>query len=81
MVLFGSIGIAGDAIVYDARALHRGRGYKSGISDRPVLIIRWDAHDTPPPGTGFIGTQSAILSGIGLVSIQNLKEKLGIQNS
>jgi len=62
---------AGDAILYDARILHRGRGYTSSAlhmkkmknnssveddNDRPVLVLRWDAVDTPPPGGGIILT-------------------------
>lgn len=54
----------GDAILYDARVIHRGRGYNENdhsynnkkAEDRPVLIIRWDALSTPPPGAGFIMT-------------------------
>lgn len=57
---------AGDTILYDARILHRGRGYDctkkakgdtSGCDkDRPVLVLRCDATLTPPPGTGIITT-------------------------
>lgn len=51
---------AGDAILYDARIFHRGRGNTSleavGNVDRPVLVLRWDASNTPPPGAGLIGT-------------------------
>jgi hypothetical protein len=85
---------AGDAILYDARCLHRGRGNNSihqhhhflhGISsshsfnndtideedhdhdhhdmDRPVLVLRWDADLTPPPGGGLIPTALARYGG------------------
>ncbi len=60
-VLLGCI-CAGDAILYDARVIHRGRGYghdkneSDCASDRPVLVLRWDAVSTPPPGAGFIVT-------------------------
>ena len=55
---------AGDAIVYDARALHWGRGYGRSDNDdgsaafgsRPVLVLRWDAHTAPAPGGGLIQT-------------------------
>lgn len=56
---------AGDTILYDARIFHRGRGnntqdfsdVKEGeITDRPVLVLRWDATRTPPPGAGLIVT-------------------------
>mmetsp|Transcript_21809 Transcript_21809/g.28205 ORF Transcript_21809/g.28205 Transcript_21809/m.28205 type:complete len:241 (-) Transcript_21809:150-872(-) len=79
---------AGDAILYDSRLLHRGRGYSNnnqepsaievnssdGSSDsngmvgndvknsqemmdrRPVLALRWDAVETPPPGGGILVT-------------------------
>ena len=54
----GAYVYAGDAILYDARVLHRGRGYTAQeyIGDRPVLVIRWDADLTPPPGVGMIRT-------------------------
>jgi len=57
---------AGDTILYDARTFHRGRGNDGGHdtpefegegkNDRPVLVIRWDAARTPPPGAGLIVT-------------------------
>jgi hypothetical protein len=59
LTLLGCID-AGDAILYDARIFHRGRGNTSleavGNVDRPVLVLRWDASNTPPPGAGLIGT-------------------------
>jgi hypothetical protein len=62
--------VAGDAILCDARVLHRGRGFgKVGDVDkdmkdcttrdtrnRPVLVLRWDALSTPPPGAASIVT-------------------------
>jgi hypothetical protein len=62
MPLLGCID-AGDAIIYDARIFHRGRGYteeKEGkiFVDRPVLVLRWDASNTPPPGAGLIVTSA-----------------------
>jgi hypothetical protein len=66
-ILLASIKM-GDAILYDSRCLHRGRGYgrnkrdkdEDGVvrqfDDRPVLVLRWDAKQTPAPGTGLIGT-------------------------
>jgi len=57
---------AGDAILYDARIFHRGRGYrKSSESDqnRPVLVLRWDAANTPPPGAGLIKTTANTYTG------------------
>jgi ectoine hydroxylase-related dioxygenase (phytanoyl-CoA dioxygenase family) len=43
---------AGDAVLYDARIFHRGRGNTSFVqdydNDRPVLVLRWDASRTPP---------------------------------
>mmetsp|Transcript_2983 Transcript_2983/g.6485 ORF Transcript_2983/g.6485 Transcript_2983/m.6485 type:complete len:376 (+) Transcript_2983:107-1234(+) len=53
---------AGDTLLYDARTFHRGRGNNIGSKgegndvDRPVLVIRWDAARTPPPGAGLIVT-------------------------
>ena len=67
-ILLGTIG-QGDAIVYDSRIIHRGRGYGhsnddiKSFQDRPVLVIRWDAKATPAPGTGLVGTQIAKLEG------------------
>ena len=73
LVLLGCID-AGDALLYDARIFHRGRGYENAKSldgeegttngkndvdvlvDRPVLVLRWDAANTPPPGAGIIVT-------------------------
>jgi len=60
-VLLGCL-TAGDAILYDARMIHRGRGYAlfgdkgEEHLERPVLILRWDSLSTPPPGTGLIVT-------------------------
>lgn len=50
----------GDALLYDSRLLHRGRGFDAGVAevDRPVLILRWDAAMTPPPGGGLITTSA-----------------------
>lgn len=71
-ILLASIGM-GDAICYDSRLLHRGRGYKKNVTNndssirdrrrRPVLVIRWDAVDTPAPGTRMIGTQMNKIEG------------------
>jgi ectoine hydroxylase-related dioxygenase (phytanoyl-CoA dioxygenase family) len=53
---------AGDTILYDARIFHRGRGnisLEAEVSvDRPVLVLRWDARNTPPPGAGLIATSA-----------------------
>ena len=60
----------GDAIMYDSRCLHRGRGYGKSdggndqvatnfFGDRPVLVIRFDAKATPAPGTGLVGNTLA----------------------
>jgi Phytanoyl-CoA dioxygenase (PhyH) len=58
---------AGDAILYDSRCLHRGRSNDNGDSavytDRPVLVLRWDADLTPPPGGGMIPTAIARYGG------------------
>ena len=53
--LLGSLLEAGDALVYDARVLHRGRGFAIG-ERRPVLVIRWDSDRSPAPGVGALGT-------------------------
>jgi ectoine hydroxylase-related dioxygenase (phytanoyl-CoA dioxygenase family) len=31
---------AGDALIYDARTIHRGKGFESG-PNRPTLVLRW----------------------------------------
>ncbi|KAL7548028.1 hypothetical protein ACHAWF_011364 [Thalassiosira exigua] len=65
---------AGDAILYDARIFHRGRGNnidnalnlnldEESTNDRPVLVLRWDAANTPPPGAGIIVTTANIYAG------------------
>ncbi|KAL7434999.1 hypothetical protein ACHAXH_006829 [Discostella pseudostelligera] len=70
LLLLGCVD-AGDALLYDARIFHRGRGHYNNsihsdkinddrendvIIDRPVLVLRWDAANTPPPGAGIIVT-------------------------
>jgi hypothetical protein len=62
MPLLGCID-AGDAMIYDARIFHRGRGYPKSEEegknvDRPVMVLRWDASNTPPPGAGLIVTSA-----------------------
>jgi ectoine hydroxylase-related dioxygenase (phytanoyl-CoA dioxygenase family) len=72
---------AGDAIFYDSRILHRGRGFGStaptGSNDddtsRPVLVLRWDALITPPPGTSMVGTFLNGRQGILLSTILYIK--------
>jgi Phytanoyl-CoA dioxygenase (PhyH) len=60
---------AGDAILYDSRCLHRGRANDDDCDsaavciDRPVLVLRWDADLTPPPGGGMIPTAMARYGG------------------
>jgi len=70
---------AGDAILYDARIFHRGRGYrksnrKSG-EDRPVLVLRWDAAKTPPPGSGLIKTTASTYIGCFLYAALSAVQK------
>jgi hypothetical protein len=48
---------AGDALVYDARTIHRGRGFSlEGGGERPTLVLRWDDPETPAPGQRLVGT-------------------------
>jgi len=62
-VLLGCLD-AGDSILYDARVLHRGRGNNcTDERDRPVLVLRWDASRTPPPGCGLIVTTANVYLG------------------
>lgn len=45
----------GAAVVFDSRLLHRGMGNTSSET-RPLLILRFDAPETPPPQVGRLGT-------------------------
>lgn len=77
---------AGDAVLYDARIFHRGRANncmpgKSEGRDRPVLVLRWDAARTPPPGAGLIVTTANIYSGKVLYAGLYLLEKLQSSDS
>ena len=72
-VLLGCLD-AGDAILYDARVLHRGRGNNCADErERPVLVLRWDAARTPPPGCGLITTTSNIYLGKIMYAILNAR--------
>lgn len=68
---------AGDAILYDARIFHRGRGYRqSNENDRPVLVLRWDAASTPPPGAGLIKTTANTYIGCFLYAALSVVQKI-----
>lgn len=45
----------GDALIYDARILHRGLGNASFSRCRVVMVMRLDYTDTPPPGATVCG--------------------------
>ena len=45
---------------------------KQELEHRPVLVIRWDAHHSPAPGTGMIGTQLAKFQGEALALVTTL---------
>ncbi|CAK0892576.1 unnamed protein product, partial [Prorocentrum cordatum] len=47
---------AGQALVYDARVLHRGLGSSSYGHCRVVVVMRLDYVDTPPPGATIAQT-------------------------
>uniref|UniRef100_A0A6U3CRG7 Uncharacterized protein n=1 Tax=Entomoneis paludosa TaxID=265537 RepID=A0A6U3CRG7_9STRA len=84
----------GDAIIYDCRCLHRGRGYGnssgyvngdeyddgefSKFGQRPVLVIRFDATQTPAPGTGVVGYTLAKWEGSTLSLICAMLSWLGL---
>lgn len=83
---------AGDAILYDARIFHRGRGNNvasdssdavrgASDKDRLVLVLRWDALNTPPPGSGLIVTTTNIYAGKIMYAILYAIEKMkgGVQ--
>lgn len=66
---------AGDAILYDARVIHRGRGYDNeSDADRPVLILRWDALSTPPPGAGLFQTNYVNFLGSFRIFVRKAKD-------
>ena len=75
---------AGDAVLYDARIFHRGRANNitsdtdksDDENDRPVLVLRWDASRTPPPGAGLIVTTANVYWGRVLYAGLFLLEKL-----
>jgi hypothetical protein len=76
---------AGDAVLYDSRVLHRGRGFpgtndiegaEDGCDDRPVLVLRWDALATPPPGAGLIVTTTNAYMGSILTAALLFIEKI-----
>ena len=76
---------AGDAILYDARIFHRGRGYRESSDsghDRPVLVLRWDAANTPPPGAGLIKTTANTYVGCflyaALSAVQKFRSKTDV---
>lgn len=53
----------GDALLYDARLLHRGLGNTSYGRCRAVLVLRLDHDDTPPPGSSVPQTFAARVLG------------------
>jgi hypothetical protein len=59
----------GDAVLYDSRVIHRGRGFDVG-PNRPTLVLRWDDPATPAPGVGLVGTLVTRLRG-SIISLMN----------
>lgn len=53
----------GDALIYDARVLHRGLRNASYGRCRVVVVLRLDYTDTPPPGGTWLHTSLARLGG------------------
>ncbi|KAL7531611.1 hypothetical protein ACHAXR_006696 [Thalassiosira sp. AJA248-18] len=78
-ILLGCID-AGDTILYDARVFHRGRGHNSE-NDRKVLVLRWDATTTPPPGMGMIVTMTNKYVGCCMYGIIFALEKISKKSS
>eukprot|EP00927_Polykrikos_kofoidii_P035687 TRINITY_DN30233_c0_g1_i1.p1 TRINITY_DN30233_c0_g1~~TRINITY_DN30233_c0_g1_i1.p1 ORF type:complete len:454 (-),score=66.07 TRINITY_DN30233_c0_g1_i1:198-1559(-) len=60
---------AGDALVYDARILHRGLGNDAWSRCRAVIVLRLDCTDTPPPGATILQTSASRLTGTLLQSL------------
>jgi hypothetical protein len=53
---------AGDVVAYDARTMHRGMSNHSP-APRPVMVVRFDRRETPPPGHGVLSTCAVRLGG------------------
>lgn len=51
---------AGDALIFDARTLHRGGANQSDTS-RAILVVRFDNKKTQPPGMSVIGATVRLL--------------------
>merc|ERR1712193_566761 len=43
---------AGDALVLDGRVMHRALGNQSLGAPIPMLVLRYDSAESPPPGCG-----------------------------
>ncbi|CAE8629366.1 unnamed protein product [Polarella glacialis] len=56
----------GDALIYDARLLHRGLGNSSYSRCRVVLVLRLDVLDSPPPGASIAQTTAGRIFGSAL---------------
>lgn len=53
----------GEALIYDARTLHRGLGNSAYDRCRVVVVLRVDYNDTPPPGETLAQTLQARIIG------------------
>jgi hypothetical protein len=66
----------GEGLWMDSRMIHRGAANRSHESDlpvdRPILVIRFDREETPPPGMGWLGASLVHLLGA-------LLEKIAIE--
>lgn len=71
----------GDALVYDARVLHRGLGNSSYGRCRVVLVLRIDYGDSPPPGASVLQTQAGRVAGRALQGLGALYAALPVPTS
>ncbi|CAJ1329769.1 unnamed protein product [Effrenium voratum] len=55
--------VPGQALIYDARLMHRGLGNSSYNRCRVVVVMRLDMLDTPPPGATVV--QTAMVRALG----------------
>jgi len=66
----------GSALFFDARCLHRGLA-NSSAEPRPVLVFRYDARESPPPGHSVASTAAFRLLGNALHVAWRAKRAVG----
>mmetsp|Transcript_112984 Transcript_112984/g.319587 ORF Transcript_112984/g.319587 Transcript_112984/m.319587 type:complete len:494 (-) Transcript_112984:32-1513(-) len=71
---------AGDALIYDARLLHRGLGNSSYGRCRVVVVMRLDFDDSPPPGATIAQTTASRVTGMALCAVGALHAILPVRS-